>query len=171
MKLENYHIIDSVLFDQHLLKYNRGAEIGVRHGYFSEYLLRRHSYLVMWGIDHYQAYNDIGNEITQQQQDTWKAAAATRLEDFTYVPLCMPSHVAARRLPDGFFDFVFIDACHEYESVKEDITLWLPKVRSGGLLCGHDISMAGVKKAVVDVLGWERVKCSDTTTDCWWVRV
>ena len=42
------------------------------------------------------------------------------------------------RSPDGFFDFVFIDANHSYEAVREDVAAWAPKVRSGGIVSGHD---------------------------------
>lgn len=39
---------------------------------------------------------------------------------------------------DGFFDYVYIDSDHTYESVKKDIEQWWPKVREGGILAGHD---------------------------------
>ena len=40
-------------------------------------------------------------------------------------------------IPPGL-DFVYIDALHDYESVKRDIQDWFPKLRSEGILCGHD---------------------------------
>lgn len=49
-----------------------------------------------------------------------------------------PSPDAADEFPDGFFDLVYVDANHAYSSVSRDIEAWLPKVKQGGILCGHD---------------------------------
>lgn len=46
----------------------------------------------------------------------------------------------AAYLLQGEFDLVFIDAMHDFVSVDEDITLWLPKVRKGGILAFHDFN-------------------------------
>ncbi|MES2199322.1 MAG: class I SAM-dependent methyltransferase [Chlamydiota bacterium] len=53
---------------------------------------------------------------------------------------------------------MFIDGNHDYDFVKEDIKLWLPKVRAGGILAGHDYDpegkeFSGVKRAVDELLG------------------
>jgi predicted O-methyltransferase YrrM len=48
-------------------------------------------------------------------------------------------------------DVVYIDGWHKYEAVKEDIAAWLPKVRPGGIISGHDYdekAWPGVVKAV-----------------------
>lgn len=45
---------------------------------------------------------------------------------------------ASRLFPEASLDFVYIDANHAYEYVKEDIEAWWPKVRPGGILAGHD---------------------------------
>jgi hypothetical protein len=49
-------------------------------------------------------------------------------------------------------DLVFIDALHDYASVKEDIALWWPHVRIGGMLAGHDFNhqWPGVERAVAE---------------------
>jgi hypothetical protein len=59
---------------------------------------------------------------------------------------------AASRFEDKSLDFVFIDACHEEDFVVRDIRAWLPKVKPGGLLAGHDINWPGVRRAVTKEL-------------------
>lgn len=56
----------------------------------------------------------------------------------TVHPLVMDSQTASQIFADGRLDLVFIDADHRYEFVKKDISYWLPKLREGGILCGHD---------------------------------
>jgi len=54
---------------------------------------------------------------------------------------------------DQSIDVVYIDACHQYQAVREDILLYLPKVVLGGILAGHDLPWPGVRKAVKELLG------------------
>ena len=42
------------------------------------------------------------------------------------------------QLEDESVDILFIDADHSYLGVKRDIELYMPKVKKGGILCGHD---------------------------------
>jgi predicted O-methyltransferase YrrM len=63
------------------------------------------------------------------------------------------SSEAASDFKNGSIDFVFIDAAHDYESVKKDLIAWLPKVKKTGMIAGHDIDAAGVYKAVEEVIG------------------
>lgn len=60
---------------------------------------------------------------------------------------------AAKQFLDNTFDLIYIDASHDYESVKKDINTWLPKVKTGGVLCGDDYVSGwfGVIKAVDEI--------------------
>lgn len=74
----------------------------------------------------------------------------------TIFPVVCHSHEAPERI-EGEFDLIFIDADHSYEGVSEDIETWWPRVRQGGVLCGHDIqiSFPGVIRAVVETGPYE----------------
>ena len=63
-----------------------------------------------------------------------------------------PSVNAASQFNDGALDAVFIDADHSFDAVKADIAAWLPKVKRGGILAGHDFDYPEVKRAVDELL-------------------
>jgi len=54
------------------------------------------------------------------------------------IPIVADSISAAKLIAENTFDLVFIDADHSFDCIKADIAAWLPKVRPGGILCGHD---------------------------------
>ena|SRR3972149_4271881 len=66
----------------------------------------------------------------------------------------LPSLDAAKLFEDNSIDLIFIDADHGYESVCQDIKVWLPKVKSNGILMGHDYDnyWPGVMRAVDEML-------------------
>jgi predicted O-methyltransferase YrrM len=69
---------------------------------------------------------------------------------YRITPLRMLSILAARLFPNSSIDFCYIDAGHDYVSVKEDLHAWYPKVRSGGVISGDDygVDWPGVDQAV-----------------------
>ena len=64
-------------------------------------------------------------------------------------PIKSESVAAASKYKDESLNFVFIDANHVYEAVKDDLNAWYKKVGHGGFLAGHDYyNDPGVKQAV-----------------------
>ncbi len=49
---------------------------------------------------------------------------------------------AAEDFEDNSIDFVYIDANHGFKYVAEDLWEWSKKVRSGGVISGHDYAMS-----------------------------
>jgi predicted O-methyltransferase YrrM len=74
-------------------------------------------------------------------------------------PIRCPSVLAAKQFPDNYFDFIFIDADHSYNEVRNDILAWLPKLKNKpeSILAGHDFHMKTVKAAVQDTLGLKKI--------------
>lgn len=64
----------------------------------------------------------------------------------------MKSVDAAALYDNNSIDFVFIDACHDYDCIDADIKAWLPKIKIGGMLCGHDAGHGPIDLAVAQNL-------------------
>lgn len=119
-----------------------GAEIGVWQGDFSAHILSRwpgSMILVdIWG-DCEEYCNDPRNEPIEQQERYYQITLGKMMVFGNRVRIIRKMSVlAAEDVPDNLLDFVYIDACHEYESVKADLKAWVPKVRPGGVVAGHD---------------------------------
>jgi hypothetical protein len=81
-------------------------------------------------------------------------------------PIRMDSIEASKKYEDNSIDFVFIDANHDYDYVKKDIEAWFPKVKTGGVIAGHDYHKhwKGVVKAVDEFFLEKDVLFSEV---CW----
>ena len=84
--------------------------------------------------------------------------------DRKYKAIRATSKAAARKFKAESLDVVFIDLTHTYEAVKEDIQLWLPKVKKGGYIAGDDYheNWKGVIQAVDELLPH-----ATFIDDCW----
>lgn len=88
--------------------------------------------------------------------------ASGRIQPWRGLSTVVADLTANRTNMGGKFDLVYLDAGHSYEEVKADIEAWLPLLRDGGILCGHDfdnvdsedaIMYPGVRRAVEEAFG------------------
>lgn len=78
------------------------------------------------------------------------------------------SFEAAKYFDSNSVDTIFIDAGHSYEAVVKDIAAWLPKMKNGGIMAGHDYTAwIGVKEAVDGAFD----KPDKVENDCWFVKI
>ncbi|KAH3766051.1 Capsular polysaccharide synthesis [Pelomyxa schiedti] len=85
-----------------------------------------------------ETYDDAAN-VAQTAQDALYQKTVGDLRPFKHATvLRLTSEQAAKLIPDDSLSFVYIDARHDYSSVLQDLSLWYPKLKRGGVLAGHD---------------------------------
>lgn len=111
-----------------------GAEIGVAGGESAQAFLE-HGVRFLYLIDPWAPYDGL----LETFPDTDYKTAMDRLSPYAsrHAHLRMKSEDAAQYIPP-ILDFVWIDANHRYEYVKRDLELYWPKIKIGGIMCGHD---------------------------------
>jgi hypothetical protein len=138
-----------------LAQYNMlgdSAEIGVAEGRYSLEILQ-------WGVpklylvDAWQNQDLFGDaNFPQSWHDKNFEEAKERVKAYKKKVVFLKglSVEMANKIPDGSLSFVYIDACHTYEAVLEDLKAYYPKLKDGGIMAGHDFlgKDYGVEKAV-----------------------
>ena len=122
------------------LGFTIGAEIGVAHGKYSRILLDANPDIKMlYGIDPYvphKGYRDYVSNKTFTVLRTDAIKALGNKKNYTFIEKF--SADAVKDFDDESLDFVYIDGDHCFEAVVADISMWLPKVRKGGIISGDD---------------------------------
>lgn len=132
------HIEDATLLTnrQSLLellpKHGVVAELGVAAGDFSQQIVNicqpAELHLVdVWDSERYgeTLYQGVSNLFQQQQSGRVTIHRKTSLE-------------ALMSFPDQSFDWVYIDTTHSYELTREELRACAKKVKSSGIIAGHD---------------------------------
>ena len=71
-----------------------------------------------------------------------------------------------KRLWNGGLDFVYLDADHSYTAVKNDLESWLPLIRPGGIICGHDFVSDGFHIPGDPITAYETAEASGAADAC-----
>lgn len=132
----------------------KGIEIGTCRGESTYYFLDKCPNIeTLYTIDPYKGYQDWNGEITQDDVDKFRTVAEKNLKKFNKkVTMIREESVkAASNFSDEDFDFIFVDGDHSYEATLADCEAYYPKLKKGGIFCGHDYqTLENVKRAVDD---------------------
>jgi hypothetical protein len=145
--------------------FGQGVEVGVRQGDYSRILLGSWKGRLLHSVDAWRSFDqniyistcnvsDAEHEKNFQITKERLQASGGRSN-----VIRATSRDASLSFEDASLDFVYLDAQHHYGAVVEDISLWFPKVKPGGIIGGHDYldgmidnSEFGVKSAVDDFI-------------------
>lgn len=127
-----------------------GLEIGTERGTSTEYLLETIPTLKLYGVDPYVDYIDWYGGVASKKNEEYQEFKnrISKYSDRFYL-YRETSDQALKRFDDETLDFVFIDGLHVYDHVLKDCENYYSKVKSGGILCGHDFNkIEDVNRAV-----------------------
>jgi hypothetical protein len=138
-----------------------GAEIGVWKGDNAVTMLGMIPHLKLYLIDPWRHLPDYGGKDcpdacndSDNMLEFMYQMVKTQVAKYPNAQILrMLSQEALGYVPDGSLDFVYIDANHQKEHVKTDIEGWHKKVKSHGIIAGHDLDMyhPGVVHAVQEI--------------------
>lgn len=170
-----------ILLKEHKLT-GTGIEIGVQRGEFSKILLdttelKKIILLDKW--EKYEGYNDYAN-VSQRMQDYLYNLVKARFKGEDRITVIKADAATAHEgFFNDFFDFIYHDANHTYEFVKQQLEAWYPKLKKGGIMAGHDyfdgnyelLGIFGVKQAVDEFAAVHGLKIETTNEEegkSWW---
>lgn len=158
-------------------------EVGVQAGDFASCILKkthpRKLYLIdCWDHQDPDIYRDPDANVSNVEQERLYQYVLKKFESEPAVAVIRQySKNAAQRFANESIDWIFIDANHGYDAIKEDIQLWWPKVKKGGFLSGHDYNVYpgfGIVQAVNEFLKEQNLYFSILTTkdvfDSWAIQ-
>lgn len=168
-----YHLFSNIL-NKYDLK--TGVEIGVTFGGHSEAILSLTKIEKLYGVDPYKNFDDYDDpmNLPQSEFDVLYEFTKNRLASFgkRFEIIRDVSSSAVTRV-SSTVDFVYIDALHTYEGVRDDLINWFPKVRAGGVIGGHDYdhpNFPGVKKAIDEFFSRFDWEIHVEGHGVWWVE-
>jgi hypothetical protein len=118
----------------------KGVEIGVFKGQFTKQLLENWDG-TMYMIDPWRPLGEEYIDASNHKEHT-DAYAQTMKNIQGYENRALMLRGLGEELvnifEDNSLDFVYIDGNHAYDYVVQDMKLWWPKLKKGGLFAGHD---------------------------------
>lgn len=133
------------------LDFRVGVEVGVAAGEYSEILCYVNPQMKIYGVDPWIPYDGYTDYTKESTFSVLFSDAKKRLSKYSnYEFIKELSMDAVKRFEDNSLDFVYIDANHDDPYITQDITEWFKKVKSGGIIVGHDYARI--------IRGWDVIR-------------
>ena len=123
--------------------FHRGIELGVQSGKYSYWTLTQWTncteyHLVdLWG--HQENYEDVANVDQAKQEKLYQNTLRDLKEYKEKLHVCRNfTSVCVKSYEDEYFDYIYVDARHDFKGVWEDLVAYWPKLKVGGIMAGHD---------------------------------
>jgi len=124
------------------LDFKTGVEVGVELGRYARLICEINTQMKLWGVDPYEKYEDYREYADQAEMDGiyefMLNEMSSPIKHKKFEIIRKRSEDAVKRFEDELLDFVYIDGNHEFDYPLRDIEAWWPKVKTGGILSGHD---------------------------------
>jgi len=161
------------------------AFIGCAECYYESYFAERWpghaNWIDPWRVLNTPGFSGHGEDTDKGQEERYHRILAKAQKFNGRVKVIRAtSEEAAPRFGNGTLDFVYIDADHSLDAARQDIALWAPKVKRGGILAGHDYlegmhngQLYGVKQAVAEFAAKSNLSVNVTQESdwpSWWLR-
>lgn len=158
-----------------------GAEIGVFEFEFADHILSHWKGRRLWCVDPWvkQSPKEWRGELSRRDDwpHLWQRALTRAKMSARIALLRCYSHEAAPQIDDASLDFVYLDGNHSLRHVLQDLDLWWPKVKAGGIFGGHDYVNDGgpphyleVKPALDDWVLLRGLTFFVTPCTSWWIH-
>lgn len=144
-----------------------GGEIGVATGFNSFSMFKELNIKKQYLIDPFLPYRSVHNEYFYY---TYEAAKKNLVEYSDRIVFIKDfSDYAVRKVEDRL-DFLYIDGCHSYFQVRNDINNYFPLIKKGGVIGGHDFygEYKGLITAVIEFSN-NRGLTYDSLKADWWI--
>jgi hypothetical protein len=149
------------------------AEIGVDRGQFSDEIIRITRPLTLHLID---AWGD-PNRYSDELKEAVRKKFATEMKEGKVEMHIGFSTTQLKKFPDRFFDWVYLDTDHTYQTSHDELLILKDKVKQNGIIAGHDYTLGnwigsfryGVIEAVHELCvteNWELIYLTNETHQC-----
>jgi len=122
-----------------------GCEVGVQRGRNAFVMLENIPDLKLYLVEPYADHPSNDRLFGKKVHDKFRKQAHKRLEGRDVVWVEKFSEECFREIPDKTLDFVYIDGEHTWDYAVVDLSVWNNKVKTGGIISGHDFGYKGNK--------------------------